>query len=699
MNRFSSQIAAHLNSDESQRSNTQLTYQGSVAAAHDYDGSEASELRVYTILQAFEACTREIAQRHGIDLAEPSVRDAFELAVASVAAPQVTPLNVDAILGLAIESFGRRLRAGKVALQVVETDLRFLPTRGVNPIVEGDVARPIEEVRIEPRTADLIQALNRYGIYTDDIIIYKGALAPRVLRQRPYSLIQIPRLKREILICDAVKQATYVGTRVHGPQFWGTHGKADVLERDGVVRIINSGDWLEKIIKVVLEDNHPGPKRNLKLFPGRTDKLQLSEDLILRKALEYAATHDGSLPSRTSGDVSGLMDQTWENVEVSLLNRTRGLTRHGLTSLAALFRLYGLITIGRSVNPMAVLDAIDALHSTGSHGLMPENNFNLTEDVILRKALEYAAVHDFELPDNNSGEVDGFPGQTWMKWSSALRRKAFGLEREGVRGLSGLFRIYGLKTSIKGNREAIKQAITAITTTGVHGLAVVGETKLSEDLILNKALTYAAANNGLLPGKESGEVDGMAGQNWGAWNAALRSKSNGLKRDGLAGLPDLYRVFGLMMGRKENPVAISKAIETLNATQTHGLMAVGDLRLTEDLIIGKALQFASKHNGKLPVPESGEVDGLPGQKWMNWHAAIRNTSQGLTLGGLSGLPSLLQAYGLKNGRVENATVVEEAWHRHQTEGHHGLVFDANRLKPARPASVVPALMKPARSPK
>lgn len=689
MSRISPIIATQLDLDETEHTNAKRSYEQSVAAARGYDGTEDAEHGVYATAVLFESCAREIAQRRAIDVGDPFVRDAVEQAVARAIAPDEPALSVQGFLELAIESLGHKLDAGTAVLLTIETDLHFLPTHGTTSIVRGDDVDPLWEVRVEPRTAQLIKALNQNGIYADDIVLYKGMNVPRVMRQRPYTLIQIPRLDREILICDAAHQATFIGIGQRGPEYWATHGKEQLAQDIGIIRLTNHGDWLQRTIQILFDANPPQPKRKLEARLFQRTKLRLTEELILNKALEFAMSHDGNLPERNSGQVEGYPTETWSNWSTSVRNQANGLTREGLTGLVALFRLYKLVTIGTTKNPLVIKMACESLRLTGSHGLVAGNDFRLTEDVILQMALEYTTTHDGRLPTKLSGEVHGLPGQTWGNWDASLISGLHGLQKSRGVGLSGLFRIYGLKIAKIANPEAIKRGLTNTAKTGAHGLKVVGETILSEDLIFRCALEYAEKHDGKLSSKHTGAIEGYPGQEWTTWDSAVRNKSNGLTREGMSGLADLFRTFALKNRRVEDPVAVQKAIETLKATGNHGLKAVGAMQLTEDLILRTALEYAVSHNNRLPTPMTGEIDGFPGQTWANWHSAVIRASSGLTHPGLNGLPNLFRAYGLKLNRKSDTKLIQQSWAQLKRDGHHGLVFDATRIKhPGRPADAL-----------
>jgi hypothetical protein len=74
-----------------------------------------------------------------------------------------------------------------------------------------------------------------------------------------------------------------------------------------------------------------------------------------------------------------------------------------------------------------------------------------------------------------TGGIDGLPGQTWQNWNASIYQCQNGLTREGLTGLPGLFRLYGLKTGMKENADAIKTAWQRLEQKGRHGLQPTAE--------------------------------------------------------------------------------------------------------------------------------------------------------------------------------------------------------------------------------
>jgi hypothetical protein len=61
-----------------------------------------------------------------------------------------------------------------------------------------------------PKLGHLIQLLREHEIYTDDLIVLSGILRRNQLRTESYLLIEIPRLQRSVLLCNAYGEASFV---------------------------------------------------------------------------------------------------------------------------------------------------------------------------------------------------------------------------------------------------------------------------------------------------------------------------------------------------------------------------------------------------------------------------------------------------------------------------------------------------------
>ena len=257
------------------------------------------------------------------------------------------------------------MASGTAKLPVQESELCFLPTQGRVSLPRGH-GGSFEGPRLDARAGRLVQDLNRSGVFTDDLIIHKGRTQPGAMRQEAYTLIQMPRHDREVLVCDQVGNATFVGKGLRGLIFWSTYGKQHLDRFPDIARVVNRGQDNAELIDLVLRDN---PLRQ-KAAVSRVIAQPLTEDLILTHALRHAEAKAGKLPTQNSKDTEGLPGQSWRAWQAALRKRSRGLTREGVKGVSHLFDLYGLKN-GRTENPQAIATALQRLNRTGHHGLTP----------------------------------------------------------------------------------------------------------------------------------------------------------------------------------------------------------------------------------------------------------------------------------------------------------------------------------------
>ncbi len=123
------------------------------------------------------------------------------------------------------------------------------------------------EKHSEPRFDKLIAFLNRRGIYTDDLVVCDGELPHDIQRHETYRLVEVPRLNRQILICDAIGEATYVVQGMFPRALLMKLSKVQLIERFGgkVIRIEkhNEVQW-EKELNDAIFSSKIGTKVDVK---------------------------------------------------------------------------------------------------------------------------------------------------------------------------------------------------------------------------------------------------------------------------------------------------------------------------------------------------------------------------------------------------------------------------------------------------
>jgi hypothetical protein len=261
-------------------------------------------------------------------------------------------------------------------------------------------------------------------------------------------------------------------------------------------------------------------------------------------------------------------------------------------------------------------------------------------------------------PNGNSGAVAGTRGETWAKINSALHR--------GTRALPGgtsLARLLGKHRRV-----------------GTH----LSQPRLTEEQILAWADAHHVAH-GCWPNTTSGPVTAAPGETWSLLNGALWSGRRGLtggqtlarllaahrpvQRSPLsletirAWAEADYRATGHWPTARQGPVAgvpgevwyaINKALRIGGRGLPGGsslakLLAAARARAAKPsgprpkLTVDQVLAWAKAHHaatGQWPKPNSGPVEGAPGERWDNLHLALVHGSRGLSAG--KGLTELIR---------------------------------------------------------
>lgn len=113
-----------------------------------------------------------------------------------------------------------------------------------------------EAARYSPRLQILIAGLQTIGVFKDDLIITIGALRENMMRKHPYVLVEIPKLGREVLVCNENGQVTFVSDRLRGINAYSNVDKEALKETVGLfaVRYSTEENWLSEIAVLLTKD-------------------------------------------------------------------------------------------------------------------------------------------------------------------------------------------------------------------------------------------------------------------------------------------------------------------------------------------------------------------------------------------------------------------------------------------------------------
>jgi len=272
--------------------------------------------------------------------------------------------------------------------------------------------------------------------------------------------------------------------------------------------------------------------------------------LTIEKILAWVDAHrerTGEWPTQTSGVIPGGQGQTWRGVQIALLKGRRGLP--------------GGSTIARLLSEERAVQHLR------------EGN-TLTEEQILIWADQHFDQNG-RWPSLDTGSVLSDQQITWRIIEDALKR--------GHRGLPGGSSLAQLLAERRGTRN--RSALPRLTV----------------ERVLSWADAYFA-RTGQWPNRDSGSVDGAAGETWNKLNTALHK--------GHRGLPEGSSLAHLL-------------------AEHRGKRSIGNL---PPLTVPQVLSWANEHfnrTGRWPNRDSGAVDDIPGEKWMSVENALRLGLRGL----------------------------------------------------------------------
>jgi predicted membrane channel-forming protein YqfA (hemolysin III family) len=225
--------------------------------ARNYDGSEPACKSVLGTLIDLEEWMKSV---FGVGQ-EKTLSGEQELAIGKMMGAGTW--TIDSVLGVASEKLAN-VFSGNTSLEEVLSKLNVLQktVKGVlvPPKAEemhtGDGNGDWKEPEFEQRIESLISALQQSDIYTDDLIITRGTVEDTMMRQESYYLIEIPKIGREVLMCNQVGEATFVSSRHLGMETYMRCTKEELERISGVVRITSRGQdtLIEDVIRVLLED-------------------------------------------------------------------------------------------------------------------------------------------------------------------------------------------------------------------------------------------------------------------------------------------------------------------------------------------------------------------------------------------------------------------------------------------------------------
>lgn len=107
-----------------------------------------------------------------------------------------------------------------------------------------------------PRLQELIAFLEQHEIFTDDLVLIRGVNLPHMIRRESYVLVEVPRLGKQILVCNEIGEAMFVSERILSRELFFQDSKEELLQHVGVHRVTmhNPGQWQQELSRFLFRE-------------------------------------------------------------------------------------------------------------------------------------------------------------------------------------------------------------------------------------------------------------------------------------------------------------------------------------------------------------------------------------------------------------------------------------------------------------
>ncbi len=226
--------------------------------ARQYDGTEDAYVRLMAKLEAVEEGVKGFG--FSGDIRSQDTEAALRYT------SEKTPRDVDAILEVASDSQRRLLALERTEHPYVYERYKGLilqPGNIQQSIVAGDGENNFE-ARFDAIVHDFIELLKQHKIYADDLIITIGAPpSPNMMRQESYIKIEIPRLRKTVLLCNQIGEATFIIQGYIPNVILSKYTKEDFKDNPlyPTRRIIRGESWSSDVSKYLFKEEAWGEQK------------------------------------------------------------------------------------------------------------------------------------------------------------------------------------------------------------------------------------------------------------------------------------------------------------------------------------------------------------------------------------------------------------------------------------------------------
>lgn len=395
------------------------------------------------------------------------------------------------------------------------------------------------------RVIDLLLSADIGGqrIYMDDLVVQKGEFDKHMVRSRPYDVIQIPKISKEIAVCDLNGQAMFVSPQIHGPKLYAVMNKQELEHVMGITRVTSHAGWEDRMLDALGTDvPEAAQKIDVAKFAKtqKSAKMPLSPEIVGLALLKYAAMpeHNGEMASqRTTDTVPDMPGENWKRLDQAGFSGSRKMPV-GM-DFPAVKRYYGWYDAQSRVQKEKI--AADVAHYQAT-GEMPKPVISIEEAVQTYKPadlsieivglalLKYAAMpeHNGEMAsDRTPDAVPDMPQETWKALSGENGSRKM---PEGM-NLAAVKRYYGWNDAQnRVQKEKIAADVARYQATSEmpkpaisieEAVQAYKPKDLSPEIVAFANLKYAAAHDGTMAGKVTqDDVPDMPQETWNAMEKA-----------------------------------------------------------------------------------------------------------------------------------------------------------------------------------
>ncbi|MBN8521251.1 MAG: hypothetical protein J0L77_05060 [Alphaproteobacteria bacterium] len=292
----------HISWSESEKARLRGWLSGAFAAAQRFDGSEAAMNALLMPLAELDSAVR--AKNNG-----QSSEDIEQSLARELVPDMAADFTVAHFMVQTSRAFFARLQSetpddvlstlSQGGAVVMDKPRMFVKTDSQSPgFGMGDGHEPYR-IKTSPRLAILCERLGTMGVYLDDLIIHPGTVDPNILRELPYTLVQIPKMNAEISICDQVGQVTFISTKILGPTLWENLSKDELKARPDIVDIPWRSDaaWWDDISSI-LSTQTISPEIRARSFAKKPEPLDLE---LIRRTILATRLETGKWPTQKAG--------------------------------------------------------------------------------------------------------------------------------------------------------------------------------------------------------------------------------------------------------------------------------------------------------------------------------------------------------------------------------------------------------------